>query len=252
MSSSALTAYAEAFTARHRTPDRPSLHGPAMYGAPPDEDGAAVRLLITDDRAHDQLTDLLPTVRAGRIDAFSEAPRCIDLIHHQLGWPSKPSTAMACPDLRTVPDLPLAGELAVHPVRRLEDDAPEGLLLDDAVAVAMTADPTIDEPAAVLAGYLRSLPRAFRLFAAVDGAGVARATSGVGIFGHQAAVLFVNTEPDWRRRGIGRSMTALALRAARAAGARSAALDSSEAGSSIYKGLGFESVTRTLRFSGPL
>ncbi len=43
---------------------------------------------------------------------------------------------------------------------------------------------------------MRSLPPEMRLFAAVDGEGVVRATSGSGAFGAPASVIFVNTDPD--------------------------------------------------------
>jgi ribosomal protein S18 acetylase RimI-like enzyme len=61
-------------------------------------------------------------------------------------------------------------------------------------------------------------------------------------------VMFVNTAPDWRGRGIGRAMTAAALAAAQEDGARHACLDATDAGLSIYLQLGFEVVTRTTRF----
>jgi len=61
-------------------------------------------------------------------------------------------------------------------------------------------------------------------------------------------VIFVNTHPDWRGRGVGQAMTAAALRAAQNSGARRACLDSSDAGLSIYARLGFKTVARTKRF----
>ena len=73
-----------------------------------------------------------------------------------------------------------------------------------------------------LAEHLRSLPGAFALWAAVDHGDVVRATSGSAAFGTAASVIFVNTDPGWRRRGIARAMTAIALRAAEHAGAREA------------------------------
>jgi ribosomal protein S18 acetylase RimI-like enzyme len=82
----------------------------------------------------------------------------------------------------------------------------------------------------MLVGYLRSLPPSTRLFCAVDSEDVVRATSGFSTYGAEASVLFVNTDADWRRRGIARTMTATALRAALGLGARRASLDSSDAG----------------------
>ncbi|NAZ80440.1 GNAT family N-acetyltransferase [Kineococcus sp. R8] len=243
--------YASAFVARHALPGRAHLEGPGMHGAAPVEAGSPVRLLITDDRAHDELAVLLPDIRTGMIDVFAAATRCTALVHAHLGWRSKTATAMACRDLRAVPEPDLTGELTLLPVRRLAGDAVEGVPLDDAVAVALSADPRLDEPHAVLAAYLRSLSPAFQLFAAVDVDGAAHATSGVGVFGAEATVIFVNTGPGWRSRGIGRAMTAAALGAARAAGAEQACLNASEAGLTIYQRLGFETVARTTRFSSP-
>jgi ribosomal protein S18 acetylase RimI-like enzyme len=95
---------------------------------------------------------------------------------------------------------------------------------------------------------LETVP-AIGLFAAVDGEGAVRATSGWGVFGTQASVIFVNTDPDWRGRGIGQAMTAAALRAAGDRGARQASLDATDAGRSIYRRLGFESAGRATRCS---
>ena len=252
MGTAGRAAFTEAFVARHATTDQPVLDRPGMCGASPVDEVSPVRLLITDDRAHDELADLLRTVRTGRIEVFAEATRCLDLVHQELGWRSRASTAMACLDLRAVPELTLTDELSLCPVRRSADDhAADGVSLEAAVAVAVSADPTIDEPPAVLASYLRSLPATFQLFAAVDGGGAARATSGVGVFGSQATVLLVNTDPGWRLRGIGQAMTATALHAARAAGAEQACLDASAAGTSMYRRLGFEIVARTTRFTSP-
>jgi GNAT superfamily N-acetyltransferase len=92
------------------------------------------------------------------------------------------------------------------------------------------------------------LPRAFGLWAAVDDAGVVRATSGSATFEAMASVIFINTDPDWRRRGIARAMTAIAPRAAQQAGARHAGIDASDAGRELYLRLGFEDATVVTRF----
>lgn len=251
MRSPARAAYASAFIARHTFPNRSVLDVPGMCGRDPRGDHFPVRLLITDDRARDELAHLLPTITAGRIDVFAGATRCLELIHRELGWRSTASTAMTCLDLRAPPQPTLTDELALRPVRRLPDDATDGVPLQEAVAVAMSADPTIDQPSSVLTAYLQTLPATFQLFAAVDRDGAAHATSGFGLFGSQATVLFVNTDPGLRRRGVGTAMTATALRSARAGGAEQACLDASETGMSIYRQLGFETVAPTTRFSSP-
>lgn len=128
------------------------------------------------------------------------------------------------------------------------DDAPDGASLTDAAAAARRADPEITDPQA-LVDYLQSLPSAFGLFTAVDDAGVVRATSGSGAFGTTASVIFVNTDPGWRRRGIALAMTATALRSAEQSGARHAGLDASDAGRELYVRLGFQAATPVTRFS---
>jgi ribosomal protein S18 acetylase RimI-like enzyme len=74
------------------------------------------------------------------------------------------------------------------------------------------------------------LPAAFRLFAVVAGDGAVCGTSGCGVFGTAASVMFVNTAPDWRGRGIGRAMTATALASAREEGAGHVCIDATDAG----------------------
>ena len=122
------------------------------------------------------------------------------------------------------------------------------MALEHAVSTAVLADPTIGETPEALVDFLRSLPDGFRLLAAIDDEGMVRATSGAGVFAGQATVIFVNTDPGWRRRGIGQAMTAVALHAAVARGARQACLDASAAGRSIYLRLGFEPVTAATQF----
>jgi len=69
------------------------------------------------------------------------------------------------------------------------------------------------------------------------------------VFGEYAQIFFVATEPAWRRQGIGSAMTVGALQAAAAQGARQAILDSTEAGASVYRGLGFEPVGMVTRYA---
>lgn len=135
-------------------------------------------------------------------------------------------------------------------VRGLERGPPTGATARHSPR-ASAGDPAAEERPAALAGYLRSHSPAFRLFAAIDGDGAVRATSGWGLFGGQMTVIFVNTHPEWRRRGIGQAMTAAALRAAQGAGARQACLDASDSALPIYHRLEFETVTGMMRFSGP-
>ena len=224
------------------------MHEPGVHGLLASPDDPLTRLLVIDDQAYDVLAGLLPNAQAGTISVFAAAARCTELVRSHPAWKAKAVTAMICRDLRNVPEVALLSGLTLRPVRRLADDPPDGVPLEDAVAAAMLADPSIDDPPDVLADYLSSLPPAMRLFAALDGDGAVRATSGSGAFGAEARVFFVNTDPDWRRRGIGQAMTAAALRSAQHAGARRACLDANNAALPIYQKLGFEPVDRATQF----
>lgn len=249
MKTESVDVYVAGFVARckvMRGPDQLEVDEPGMHGLLPSAEDPRTRLLITDDRAYDRLAAVLPAACAGIINVLAAAERCAGLVVRNPGWAPDEATAMICRDLQAVPAPPLPCKLTLEPVRRRADDPPGGVPLTDAVATAARASPAID--AHMLTDYLRSLPPAVRLFAAVDSDGVVRATSAAGAFGTEATVMFVNTDPDWRGRGIGRAMTATALRAARTCGARHASLDASHAGARIYRRLGFETVTRTTRF----
>jgi GNAT superfamily N-acetyltransferase len=251
VASTPIDVYVASFVGRcelMRCPDRAELDVPGLRGLLASSQDPRIRLLVTDDRAYDALAALLPDARAGMVRVFEAASGCAELWRRGTTWEPGRVTAMICRDLETVPAFPLPSELTLRAVRRLDDDPPDGVSLEEAVAVATGADPTTAEPPDALADLLRSMPSAIRLFAAIDDNGTVRATSGSGTFGADATVLFVNTEPGWRRRGIGRAMTAAALHAARLSGARRACLDSSDAGATIYLQLGFEIAGRMTRF----
>jgi ribosomal protein S18 acetylase RimI-like enzyme len=232
-----------------RHPGQSGIDEPGVRGLLACATEPRTRLLITDDRAYDLLAALLPDARAGTVKLFPAAARCATLFGKRPAWRSKSETAMVCRDLRAVPRVALPGELTLNAVRRLAADAADGVPLEDAAAAALLADPGIAHPADAFGDLLRSWPPPVRLFAAVDVDGVVRATSGAGAFGTYANVVFVNTDPAWRGRGIGRAMTAAALRDAERRGARQAALDATDAGRSTYRQLGFEVVARITQFS---
>lgn len=249
-----IDAYVAAFRARCdaiQRPGQPRVDEPGVHGLLPSLDDPLTRLVVTDDRAYDTLDGLLPGVRAGIITVFPPAIRCTNLIAGHQAWTITTSMAMLCRDLRKVPAVPLPGDLALRPVRRLADDAPDGVPLRDAAAAAMRADPEMQSELGGFVDYLRSLSPMIRLLAAVDAEGAVRATAGSGAFGSHASVLFVNTDPRWRGRGIGRAMTAAALHGAQQSGAEQACLNASDAGLSIYRRLGFEAVDQVTRFFRP-
>lgn len=250
MGSAALDVYVRAFLARcvaTCTSGQAMLDEPGIHGRPPSGRHGHVRLLVTDDRARDLLPTLMGDARAGMITVCSAAVRCAALLADSPTWRSGAATAMICRDLQEVSTVGLPCGLALRPVRRLADDAPDGVPLAQAVAAASRADPGITDPRA-LTDHLRSLPRAFGLWAAVDTSGVVRATAGSGTFDATASVIFVNTDPHWRRRGIARAMTAIALGAAQQEGAHRASIDASDAGRELYLRLGFENATPITRF----
>ena len=245
--------YRAAFVARCealRQPGQSAVDEPGICGLVASPSALHARLLITEDRARDLLADLLPDTRAGMITVFAAARRCRELVADETAWTVDEPTAMICRDLRDVPAPVLSAELTVRPVRRSADARPDGVPLEDAVAAVLRANPEMDDSPETFAAYLRSLPSSVRLLCAVDRRGVVRATSASNTFGLEASVFFVNTDPGWRRRGIGQAMTAAALLAARQSGARRACLDASDAGRSIYSRLGFEAVSPTARFFG--
>jgi GNAT superfamily N-acetyltransferase len=250
MGSAALDVYVDAFLARcvaTSRSDRTVLDEPGICGLAPCGRDRQIRLLVTDDRARGLLPTLMADARAGMITVCSAAVQCAAHLAGNPTWRSGTATAMICRDLQKVSTVALPCGLTLRPVRRLADDSRRGVPLAQAVAAASRADPGITDPRA-LGDHLRSLPRAFGLWAAVDESGAVRATSGSGAFEATASVIFVNTDPDWRRRGIARAMTAIALRAAQQAGARSAGIDASDAGRQLYLRLGFEDAAVITRF----
>jgi ribosomal protein S18 acetylase RimI-like enzyme len=184
---------------------------PGVYGLLGCADDPVTRLLVGDDRAAPFVAAL---ERPAIVIVLDAAPRCLALLAE---WEMTPIALMVRRELDTLPDLPLDLEV--------RDDVP----LEHAVRL-------VDEPDVVL-GLLRRSRAAF--FAAVDADGVVRATSGSAVYGEDARVTFVNTDPVWRGRGIGTAMTALALQHARERGARRACLSATAAGQGIYARLGF-------------
>lgn len=223
------------------------LAEPGVCGRLPSRDGGRIRLLVTDDRARERLSTVVADSPAGTITVCAAAAQCNAVLARNPAWQSGTATAMICRDLHTLPAPALPAGLRLRPVRRLHDDPPGGVPLTQAVTAACHADPQSTD-ARILTDHLRALPRAFGLWVAVDDRAIVRGTSGSAAFGATASVIFVNTDPDWRRRGIARAMTAIALRSAHQAGAQLAGLDASSAGQQLYLNLGFEPATPVTRF----
>lgn len=201
------------------------------------------RVLVTDDRALELLSELLRGPLARVVNVFSGAEACHRLLAEAGGHRQEPCTAMLAAALDTIPELPLPEGLTLRQVSRTPDDG-DGVPLEHAAEAALRADPSA-APADSLEGfvaYLRSVPNA-RFLAGVDELGAVRATAASANWGTTTGVFFVDTEASWRGRGVGTAMTAAALRAAAAAGATTACLDASALGLSIYQRLGFREVS---------
>jgi ribosomal protein S18 acetylase RimI-like enzyme len=242
----AIDIYCDAFVAsrRHELDSEPAvLIATGVRGV------AFSRLLATDDSGYDRLAAEITSGR-GVVFVFEQASRCSEFLRGQPGWSGgRSELAMVLRDVRALTGATLPDGLGFRPVNRVVSEAPDAVSLEDAVAVAIASDRSVKDPADVAAEYFRGLPSSVRLFAAVDENGVARATSACHVFGEYAQVFFVNTEPAWRRRGIGQAMTLEAVRAAASAGARRAFLHATEDGASLYKRLGFEAVGLVTRYT---
>ena len=225
------------------------MDGPGIRGLVSVDGASPTSLLVLDDRAFDVLAAVLPLASAGTVRVYEAAGRCAGLLRRDPTWTPKAVTAMVCRDLRAVPDALLPAGLTLRPVCRVPEDPPDGVPLTDAVAAAGRAAPPGEVSTTALVTYLRSLPQGPRLFAAVDDDDTVRGTSGSRTFLSEAYVFFVNTDPAWRRRGVGLSMTAAALRSAATAGATRASLDASGPGISLYRRLGFTAVAQMTQFS---
>lgn len=239
-------AYVAAFVERwrdeadsgHRRLASPGLHG-VVYA------DNRLRALVTDDRSEQMFAELLPGGGYGRVDVFDAASDCARLLRATDGWSSERVTAMVLNPARHRPAPELPTTLSLQPVARLANET--GVELDQAVTLAALAMPSITNPER-FSDHLRSMASESRLFAAVDGSDTVRATCGYALSGSYATVIFVNTDPAWRRRGIGLAMTAHAIAHARASGATVVTLDASNQGQTIYEKLGFEIVDHLTRF----
>jgi GNAT superfamily N-acetyltransferase len=245
-------AYAAAFDARCAAAEGPGtrrVDARGICGLVPVDGQSPTQLLVLDDRAFDALSAVLPLASAGTVRIHEAAGRSAELLRRDPTWTPRAVTAMVCQDLRAVPEPPLPTGLTLRPVCRVAGDPADGVPLTDAVAAAGRAAPAGEISTGALVTYLRSLPGGPRLLAAVDDDGTVRGTSASRTFLSEAYVFFVNTDPGWRRRGVGLSMTAAALRCAMESGATRASLDASGPGVPLYRRLGFTAVGQITQFS---
>jgi hypothetical protein len=248
---SAVAIFAEAFLRRARFATQSGgtlFDDPGLVGL--QQGDRRVSLLVVDDQALEPLATLLEREPQGVIRVLPAASRCRAILEAQPRWGTESLTAMVCRDLVAVPDVPLPESVALRPVS-LVPGAAEGLVdLVEVTAMVVEADPAAaGEDPERMAASLRAVRPAPRFYAAVDSSGAVRGTSSCRVFERDASIFFINTHQDWRRRGIGRSMTAAALHAARDGGATCACLDATEAGASIYLSVGFESAGPMAEFA---
>ena len=227
------------------------VDGQGICGLIPVDGTSPTDLLIFGDNAFDVLSTALPGVSGGTVRVHDAARRCADLIRRDRTWTPSAVTAMVCGDLHVVPEPSLPAGLTLRPVRRIHEDPTDGVPLTEAVAAAARATSASDASSDALASYLKSLPGDPLLFAAVDQDGIVRGTSGSRTFGTYAYAFFINTDPGWRRRGVGLAMTAAALRSSVREGATRASLDASDSGAALYRRLGFTAVAQITQFSRP-
>ena len=251
MGSAALDVYVRAFLARcgaMSRSDRDLFDEPGIHGLLPRGGDRRVRLLVTDDRAIDLLPTLIGDAGDGMITVCSAAVQCAALLADNPMWLAGSATAMVCRDLQKVPAVALPGELALRSVRRLAGDSPARRA---ARAGGRRREPggsrdyrstSACRSSAIVATRVRPVGRRRRRRRG------ARRRQARAAFEATGSVIFVNTDPGWRRRGIAWAMTATALRAAQPAGARSAGIDASDAGRGLYLRLGFEQATVITRF----
>jgi GNAT superfamily N-acetyltransferase len=242
----AIDVYRDAFVARGR---HELDSEPVVLGGRGARGVAFARLLVTDDSGYDRVVAELAAPSPGVLFVLERASRCNELLRGQPGWSAHSEMAMVLRDVDAVTDARLPDGLEVRIVRRLAAGAQDAVPLTEAVRVAVVSDLGFTDQADKVARFLGGLPSSVRVLAAVDDGGLAHATSACHVFGEYTQLFFVNTEPAWRRRGIGQAMTVAAVRAAGALGARSAFLHATDEGVAVYERLGFEAVGLLTRYS---
>jgi ribosomal protein S18 acetylase RimI-like enzyme len=196
------------------------------------------------DTADDRIVDVLDRYRERRssiswwIDPAAEpVDLAARLVRHGLAAEGEPTPAMAL-ELADLPGTPAVAGLAITDV-----DNPDALRVACAVALDGFGGPAelADELVARLSLSGLGPDRPLRMVVArLDDRPVA--TAAVLLAGDAAAVYNVATVADARGRGIGAAVTTAVCRQAADRGARTAVLESSAMGQSVYRRLGFRDV----------
>lgn len=214
------------------------LEAPGILGYFGSADQPAGRIVISDDRAVEQLQSAGdPFVNVASV--HPSARQCLAYLSRLEGYQADGGTAMVAEALEDLPAPVLEPRLTLH---RATLEPREGeISLTQAAAAFFRFDPPTErgkpDPDA-FASYLHSIPHS-SILVAIDGKGAISATAGSAVFGSFARVFFVSTHPDQRGRGIGTAITAAALQDARERGATRACLEASDSGRAIYQRLGF-------------
>jgi GNAT superfamily N-acetyltransferase len=248
-----MSVYAAAFGRRMAAAAGPRdqvLDEPGLVGLSRDA-GRRVSLLVLDDRAVLGLQRVLRGVPGGVISVLEAASQSREMLAAVAGWSAKAVELMVSRDLAGTPTVPLPNGLKLDRVEIESDGSRCKADLISAAGLVVRADPSVTESAEAFATYLRNLSPSLSMLVAVDARHAIRATAGYRVTGPDATVLLVNTDQPWRRRGIGRAMTAAALQAASDAGAVGACLSASDAGASIYRSLGFENAGQAMQLARP-
>lgn len=238
--------YCDAFVApgRHELDNRPVvLNTSGARGV------AVKRLLVTEDSGYDRLLAEVTGPWPGVVFVLERASRSSAFMRDQAGWGGHSEMAMVLRDTGALTAAELPDGLDFRPVSRVQSLGTNAVPLRLAADVAVASDPTIGESVDQVVEFLSGLPSSAQVFAAIDKNGVACATSACHVFGEYAQIFFVNTEPAYRRRGIGQAMTIGAVAAAASLGARHAILHATADGTSVYQRVGFDPVGMLTRYS---
>ena len=220
---------------------------PGLFGATDAAGGAGGGVWVLRPDVARPLTRTLETGSPDWVALTEPAAELLPLVRERGCEVAYSMTSMVLPALSGLPDLPLPAGVALQTIdvhgAGGAISVEEALLVDVLHGGVDAASARRDLP--LEADALRGMP-GVTLVAAVDSGGSCIATAGARVVGRSALVCAVATIPEFRRRGIAASLTAAALRAARAVGATRAFLDASDGGS-LYTRIGFRPIGTVIR-----